>query len=118
MNGSSKVSGFLLRIVFASKDRMPIGISIFANYRRTPIPPGGGGKLIREMYSKVAVHRTATSFDYSRLKTLSLQVTTHQTQAGERTAQQHRSRTTIRDAWPAELPDRRDAAETERTRAR
>jgi hypothetical protein len=40
MNGSSKVSGFLLRIVFASKDRMPIGISIFANYRRTAIPPG------------------------------------------------------------------------------
>jgi len=32
-----------------------------ANYRRTGVP-GGDGKLIRETYSKVAVHRTATSF--------------------------------------------------------
>ena len=54
--------GILVARCLASKDLMPVGIPTFANYRRTAFLPGDGGKLVRETYSKVAVHRTATSF--------------------------------------------------------
>ena len=57
-------------------------------------------------YAKVAVHRTATSFEYSRLKTLSLQVATHQAQAGKSAPEQHRSRAAIGCSyWAAKFPD-------------
>ena len=57
-------------------------------------------------YAKVAVHGTATSFEYSRLKTLSFQVATHQAKASEGASQQHRSRAAIRHTcWGAKFPD-------------
>src|SRR5438105_14355733 len=104
MNGSSKVSGFLLRIAFyrrfyaGTNSRFP---------RITPDCPTGarGGKLIRKRTAKWPFYRTATSLDY-RLKTLSLQVATHQAQAGKSAPEQHRSRSAIRrSCGRAKLPD-------------
>jgi len=37
--------GILVARCLASKDLMPVGIPTFANYRRTPIPPGAMASL-------------------------------------------------------------------------
>ncbi len=76
-----------------------------ANYARTAPPGARGGKLIRKRTAKWPFYRTATSLDY-RLKTLSLQVATHQAQAGKSAPEQHRSRSAIRrSCGRAKLPD-------------
>jgi len=64
---------------------MPVGIPAFANYRRTGVR--GGGKLFLKVQQSGRSSNGHFIFDLVLAETLSLQVATHQAEAGKSAAE-------------------------------